>query len=154
MGIFLKLFETHNEYQTYEQSGDMIKPNVSYCEDNNEVHYNPIPYDYSQDYLTFVALEDGTFTFTPRNNKVINYSIDNGTTWIEGNSIEVNNGDKVLWKGTMTSDYYGGIGKFSSTAEFDIQGNAMSLLYGDNYKGQTDLTGNTCAFWYLFVSIR
>lgn len=42
MADYLKLFETHAEYQTYEQSGDMIKPNVSYCEDNNEVHYNPI----------------------------------------------------------------------------------------------------------------
>ena len=41
MGDYLKLFETHTEYQTYEQSGDMIKPNVSYCEDNNDVHYNP-----------------------------------------------------------------------------------------------------------------
>ena len=41
MSKYLKLFETHTEYQTYEQSGDMIKPNVSYCKDNNEVHYNP-----------------------------------------------------------------------------------------------------------------
>ena len=41
MGDYLKLFETHAEYQTYEQSGDMLKPNVSYCEDNNCVHYNP-----------------------------------------------------------------------------------------------------------------
>ena len=41
MSNYLKLFTTHSEYQTYAQSGDMIKPNVSYCEDNNEVHYNP-----------------------------------------------------------------------------------------------------------------
>ena len=40
MGDYLKLFEKHSEYETYS-SGDMLKPNVSYCEDNNEVHYNP-----------------------------------------------------------------------------------------------------------------
>ena len=49
MGNYLKLFETHAEYQTYEQSGDMIKPNVSYCEDNNEVHYNEFEYIFDFD---------------------------------------------------------------------------------------------------------
>jgi hypothetical protein len=46
-----------------------------------------------------------------------------------------------MWKGEMnlTSD---GIGKFGSTANFDVRGNIMSLLYGDNFKGQTDLKGN------------
>ena len=40
MGDYLKLFEKHSEYETYS-GGEMLKPNVSYCEDNNEVHYNP-----------------------------------------------------------------------------------------------------------------
>lgn len=41
MGDYLKLFETHTEYNTYITGNDKILPNVSYCEDNNEVHYNP-----------------------------------------------------------------------------------------------------------------
>ena len=41
MSKYLKLFETHTEYQTYINGTDKILPNVSYCEDNNEVHYNP-----------------------------------------------------------------------------------------------------------------
>ena len=40
MGDYLKDFEKHSEYETYSR-GDMLKPNVSCCEDNNEVHYNP-----------------------------------------------------------------------------------------------------------------
>ena len=40
MGDYLKLFEKHSEYEAYS-GGEMLKPNVSYCEDNNEVHYNP-----------------------------------------------------------------------------------------------------------------
>jgi len=44
-----------------------------------------------------------------------------------------------------------GIGKFTnSTASFDIEGNIMSLLYGDNFEGQTNLTGKTNAFIYIF----
>ena len=41
MGKYLKLFETTAEYESFIQT-DYDKPNVSYCEDNNEVHYNPI----------------------------------------------------------------------------------------------------------------
>ena len=37
---YLKLFDTHTEYQTYISGQDAILPNVSYCEDNNDVHYN------------------------------------------------------------------------------------------------------------------
>lgn len=107
-------------------------------------------HDYSEDYLTFIALEDGAFTFTPKNSNIISYSTNGGKTWTEGNSVEVNSGDKVLWKGIMIPQSYSGIGTFSSTAEFDIQGNAMSLLYGDNYKGQTDLTEKHSAFYRLF----
>ena len=42
MGDYLKLFETHSEYETYIGGQDVLLPNVSYCEDNNELHYNPI----------------------------------------------------------------------------------------------------------------
>ena len=125
-------------------------PNVSYCEDNNEVHYNPY-IDYSNEYLTFVALEDSTFTLS-RN--AVSYSLDNGETWVElaanTASPTVTAGKKIMWKGTITPSSYGGIGTFSATGNFNVQGNAMSLLYGDNFKGQTDLTGKDNAFNSLF----
>ena len=41
MAKYLKLFDTHAEYESFIQT-DFDKPNVSYCTDNNEVHYNPI----------------------------------------------------------------------------------------------------------------
>lgn len=148
MGDYLKLFETHSEYEAYS-GGEMLKPNVSYCEDNNEVHYNPYVHDYSQDYLTFIANESGTFTFTPMNYNTISYSIDNGETWTVGNSVTVNSGNKVLWKGSMTPNN-SGIGAFSSTANFDAQGNIMSLLFGDEFIGKVDLTGKDYAFNSLF----
>ena len=114
------------------------------------MHYNPYVHDYADDYLTFVAKESGTFTFTPKNSNVISYSTDDGENWTQGNSVSVNSGDKVLWKGTMTPASSQGIGTFSSTGNFDVQGNSMSLLFGDNYKGQSDLTEKPHAFYRLF----
>ena len=150
MNDHLKQFANHAAYQAAESSLD--RPNVSYCVAEGDVHYNPyVQHDYAEDYLTFVAKESGTFTFTPTSSNVISYSTDNGTTWTEGNSVSVNNGDKVMWKGAMTPAEYEGIGTFNSTANFDVQGNPMSLLYGENFKEQTSLTGKNYAFYSLFV---
>ena len=41
MAFYLKLFNKHSEYETYINDSDKILPNVSYCEDNDEVHFNP-----------------------------------------------------------------------------------------------------------------
>lgn len=38
---YLKKFENHSQYESYIAT-DYAKPNVSYCEDNNDVHYNPL----------------------------------------------------------------------------------------------------------------
>ena len=108
------------------------------------------PHDYSQYYLTFVAKESGTFQFT---NNSLDYSLDNGSTWttLASNTPTptVNAGDKILWKATLTPSS-NGIGRFSSTGQFDVEGNTMSLLYGDNFIGEDDLTGKDYAFYNLF----
>lgn len=39
---YLKLFQTHQEYETFVSGGTMLRPNVSHCVSENEVHYNPI----------------------------------------------------------------------------------------------------------------
>ena len=41
MGKYLKLFDTHSDYNTYITGQDKVLPNVSYCDNENEVHYNP-----------------------------------------------------------------------------------------------------------------
>ena len=43
MEKYIKKFESHTDYQTYINSGNAVLPNVSYCEQQNEVHYNNIP---------------------------------------------------------------------------------------------------------------
>ena len=38
---YLKKFDAHTDYTTYINGSDKVLPNVSYCVNENEVHYNP-----------------------------------------------------------------------------------------------------------------
>ena len=109
----------------------------------------PIPQEMRM--LTFVATETGTFKFSGNS---VNYSVDNGVTWIElasdADSPTVPAGGKIMFKATLTPASNKGVGKFSSTGRFTAQGNVMSLLYGDNFIGQTSLSGKDYAFYGLF----
>ena len=54
MAIYLKKFETHQEYDTYINGSDAILPNVSICTTEGDVHYNPLtptPPTPSHDYV-------------------------------------------------------------------------------------------------------
>ena len=132
-----------------------------------DVTYNPsdsstymcdeCPHDYSTDYLTFVAQESGSFSFSSTSGNSIQYSLDSGLTWSTASSAvttpTISANQKVLWKGAMTpSTSYPnlGIGIFSSTGAFTVEGNAHLLLWGDNFSGQTDLSGKNYAFAKLF----
>ena len=56
MGKYLSNFETTAEFNTVKD--DLETPHVALTQDNMEVHYLPY-HDYSQDYLTTVALGGG-----------------------------------------------------------------------------------------------
>ena len=176
MATYLKLFETHTQYETFiggRGNTPFIKPNVSYCTEENEVHYNP--FSWADEYLTFVALENGTISFNILKSmgidKItsISYSTDNGATWTTtanqndkqhdlSITVEVNKGDKILWKGDAktlgfyVNDEVGFAGSFfSSIAKFDAAGNVMSLIYGDKYKNKTTIE-KEYTFCFLFCS--
>lgn len=38
---YLKLFENHSQYEDFIETEDFVRPNVSHCVAENEVHYNP-----------------------------------------------------------------------------------------------------------------
>ena len=148
---FLKRFKSHADYETFTATTEFLKPNVSTCKKEDDVHYSPYV-DYSQDYFTFVALENGTFTFS---GNAINYSVDDGNTWttLAANTASptVTTGKKIMWKQSgLIPSSSSGIGTFIATGNFDVQGNAMSLLYGDGFKNQTSLSGKNYAFKSLF----
>ena len=115
-------------------------PNTLYIIDNSKPTH-----DYSNDYLTFVVTTGGNIKFSGSTaENTLSYSKDNGDTWNTADSattIPVAEGDKVLWKGTPTPQTSKGIGKFSgdTAARYSIEGNAMSLLFGDDFKNQTSI---------------
>jgi hypothetical protein len=59
-------------------------------------------------------------------------------------------GDKIQFKISNPDIWITGIGTFTVSTKFNVSGNIMSLLYGDDFVGKTDLTGKNCVFRYLF----
>ena len=55
---YIKKFNNSSEYEEYAQ-GDMILPNVSYCSDNHQVYYNPLPIYNGHEYVD-LGLPSGT----------------------------------------------------------------------------------------------
>ena len=117
------------------------------------------PMSSCENYLTFIAQENGTFKFSGTSgNSSIQYSLDSGSTWntlASGvDSPTVQSGNTIMWKGNLIPTKHNGvdagIGTFLSSNRFEVGGNIMSLLYGDNYRGKTSLAGKTNVFVLLF----
>lgn len=150
MENYLKLFKTSAEYEAAVE-----KPVVSHIVEEVDVII-PENIDYDSEYLTFVSLADGTFKFSGNS---VEYSIDNGKNWStlesDTDSPTIESGKKIMWKANITppsSSSYPryGAGIFSSTNNFKVEGNPMSLLFGDNFVGQTSLADKGVAFRCLF----
>ena len=122
--------------------------------------YDPT-HDYSKDYLTLKVLSDGTIAWNSIGSgqaKTVQYSINDGQ-WVSitastSTTISVSTGDVVRFKGSNTSyakDKSNYSGFEGGTASFNIEGNIMSLVYGDNFENQTGLTGtyNFCSLFKL-----
>ena len=50
--------------------------------------------------------------------------------------------DNITFKGQLTANGTNGIGQFGATGMFNVYGNVMSLIYGDNFIGQTAMTAD------------
>ena len=151
---YLKEFATQQEYEAYIANTNDL-PNVSLIDEDDSVKYKQKP-DYSKQYLTFVAVEDGTFNFKNiyNNPQTIDYSLDGGETWTtlanNANTPTIHQGDKIMWK-NASSISSAGFGRFASTGKYNVEGNVMSIPYGDNFIGQETIPismQNT--FMYLF----
>ena len=122
--------------------------------------------DYSRQYLTFVALEAGTFTLTIPSQiptsyiSEVSFSLDGGETWNRTQNIDdqqvvvttptIASGGKVQWKGLgvrMSREYNSNPSVFSSTGRFNVSGNLRSLLYNGDFMSIKALS------WYTFCSL-
>ena len=110
--------------------------------------------DYSAMYFTIHSLEDNNIIHIRRSGPTGNteyYSTDSGSTWSTMTSgsgdktiTTLNSGDTMLVKCNTTkwANDYNKCNSFYSTKNIKVYGNVMSLLYGDNFTGQTSATTN------------
>ena len=111
---------------------------------------------YENQYLTLVARESGRFKISGATSGVwpntVYYSLDSGATWdtISYNTYSptVQSGQKIMWKTQLGST--NGWRTFISSGRFDVEGNAMSLVFGDNFRNMTSISGKEFIFYGLF----
>lgn len=144
-------------YSTYKQQTSQTV--------SEECEYTP-EHDYSKDYLTFKVLTPGTIMWRAVGgvSKTIEYSLNKGawtsiTSTADGVAINVVQGDSVRVRGsnstyatsnTAYSAFGGQNAGDGGTATYDIEGNVMSLLYGDSFENVTDLTNTSYHFCSMF----
>lgn len=119
--------------------------------------------DETAQYFNIEALEDGTIemqhfgTNATTTMPVLEYSTDkvNWDSW-DYSPITINTGNKVYFRGTNTyiSSSSSNYSTFSPTCSFKANGNIMSLLYGDDFKGQVSLSGKNNCFYNLFYNSK
>lgn len=172
MAIHIKKFDTHADYSDYEASEGKITPNVSACIQENEVHYNKKVFD--NQYLTIEALENLNVTIKMNSGvstsvlTSLSYSLDDGETWSTTQNVnnqivtmsipQIQSGQRIMLKGSGASlgengNTYNsvptGCTVCSVTGRFNLKGNIMSLLYGDDFLGEKTLE-HEYSFSHLF----
>ena len=142
------------------RAGTLIEVNSEDC------GYTP-PTPTIQTYLTIQSLEDNnTIGFKCNLNNVkrtISISTDNGVTWTGKTSstsgkilATLNTGEKMLIKGdnssyAMSGNTEGSYNYFTSTKQFVLEGNIMSLINSTNFENLNTLTSER-TFYGLFYN--
>ena len=96
------------------------------------------PSVYTDQPLTLVFEGDGTFKL----NKSLQYSLDSGSSWTTlaaySNSPTINTNQKVMLRREQVLGDNDS-GTITASTFFHAEGNAYSMLYGENFSGQTEL---------------
>ena len=150
MERYINSFATENDIQIALENGELLKPYVAYIEDVDRIDWNSKEkVDYATEYLTFNILSAGTINWTASDSsvtKTIEYKLNNNewasitsNTGSSAPTITVNSGDKLQFRGNNAqyTNSYSVYNSFSgSTASFEVEGNVMSLIYGDDFKNK------------------
>ena len=159
----LTSFQTTSEYELFQTTDKFVKPNVSYCKDECKVYYNPYIKDYAKDYFTientgddilsvvFKQLSPETGDFLD-SQVTISYRRIN-SDWVEQyEPINIEPHESIEIKANLRNLSSLNMCVMEGNTTCDVKGNIMSLLFGDDFIGKTDLTGYDYAFTYLFYN--
>ena len=108
----------------------------------------------TSNYLTILALEDGLTASLSEN--ACQYCIDGDDNWVDlpaGTTTQsINQGQRLSFRGNLTPISSIGIGTFTINKKCNIEGNCMSLLFGDDAVNNYSLEGKDRAFYKLFYN--
>ena len=106
----------------------------------------------TNNYLTIVALENGLTATLSVN--ACEYCVDGDGEWkslaAATASETVNAGQTLSFRGNLSPTSSAGVGTFTISKKCNLEGNCMSLLFGDGASAATSLSGYHYAFYKLF----
>lgn len=106
----------------------------------------------TKDYLTIVALEDGLTAKLSLN--ACEYCVDGDGYWktlpADTETETISAGQTLSFRGNLTPTSNNGIGTFTVNKYFNLKGNCMSMLFGDNGKNIFSLAEKYASFTGLF----
>ena len=109
MEEYIKLFQNHTQYEAYKNSADYIRPNVSYCQDQNEVHYN---YEIPNNTIIYRASSKLNETTSNKNSglhtnafneTITNHTFENGVGTIEFDNDVTSIGNYAFYNSGITN---------------------------------------------------
>lgn len=104
-------------------------------------------------YFTIEAVENGMQAMLNAN--TLEYCIDGDNNWVSlsagSYTPTINAGQKISFRGKdLYSTSSNGLGMFTVTKPFNLLGNSLSLIYGDNASSNFSLVGYDYAFYRMF----
>lgn len=112
--------------------------------------------EYTDNYLTILALEDGLTASLSTN--ACQYCIDGDGNWIDlpaGTATQaINQGQTLSFKGNLTPNATFGIGTFTINKKCNLEGNCMAMLFSDDAGNSYSLSGKNKAFYNLFYNCK
>ena len=153
---YIKSYNNTTDLRTDLDAGELGHPYVAKV--NNTIDFNSIGTDWKNEYFTIIALTDGTISYSHKEgSNPMFYSINEGE-WIETTvsvDIPVSNNDMIRFKSNRGNQAYNQE-TFTSggTAQFEIAGNLMSLVAGDDFATYVPNTSATGTDGELYRSFK
>ena len=153
---YIKSYSNTTDLRTDLDYGELDHPYVAKV--NDTIDFNSIGTDWNKEYFTIKALTDGTISYSHKEgSNPMFYSINEGE-WIETTvsvDITVSKNDMIRFKSNRGNQAYNQE-TFTSggTAQFEVAGNLMSLVAGDNFATYVPNTSTTGTDGELYSSFK
>ena len=153
---YIKSYNNTADLRTDLDAGELGHPYVAKV--NNTIDFNSIGTDWKNEYFTIIALTDGTISYSHKEgSNPMFYSINEGE-WIETTvsvDITVSTNDMIRFKSNRGNQAYNQE-TFTSggTAQFEVAGNLMSLVAGDDFATYVPNTSATGTDGELYSSFK